>query len=74
MGEKAVPGLEKLWRKASNPRMRARAFWVLVKMPNGKKYINEAIKDPNPDIRITGIRAARQLKFGYNSIGKKISQ
>ncbi len=73
MGKKAVPALEKLWRKASNPRMRARAFWVLVKMPNGKKYINEAIKDPNPDIRITGIRAARQLKLDLIPLVKKLA-
>ena len=73
MGGKAVPGLEKLWRKASNPRMRARAFWVLVKMPNGKKYINEAIKDPNPDIRITGIRAARQLNSDIIPLVKKLA-
>lgn len=73
MGKKAVPALEKLWRKASNPKMRARAFWVLVKMPNGKKYINEAIKDPNPDIRITGIRAARQLKLDIIPLVKKLA-
>lgn len=73
MGKKAVPALEKLWRKASNPRMRARAFWVLVKMPDGKKYVNEAIKDPNPDIRITGIRAARQLKLDIIPLVKKLA-
>lgn len=72
MGKKAVPALEKLWRKASNPRMRARAFWVLVKLPNGEKYINEAIKDSNPDIRITGIRAARQLKVDIIPLVKKL--
>jgi putative membrane-bound dehydrogenase-like protein len=73
MGKKAVPELEKLWRKASNPRIRARAFWVLVKMPKGQKYINEAIKDPNPDIRITGIRAARQLKLDLIPLVKKLA-
>ncbi|MDP1795756.1 MAG: c-type cytochrome [Daejeonella sp.] len=73
MGKKAVPGLEKLWRKASNPRMRARAFWVLVKMPNGKKYISEAIKDNNPDIRITGLRAARQLNSDIIPLVKKLA-
>jgi len=43
--------------------MRARAFWVLVKMPgsNAGKYIEQAIKEANADLRITGLRAALQL-------------
>ncbi len=68
MGEKAVPDLEKLWRSSSYPRMRARAFWVLVKMPKGEKYISEAIKDTNPDLRMTGLRAARQLHMDIFSV------
>lgn len=62
MGEGAVPELEKLWFSGSNPRMRARAFWILVKM-KGKatKYIEEGMRDPNPDIRILTLRAARQI-------------
>jgi putative membrane-bound dehydrogenase-like protein len=64
MGASAMPELEKLWRSAgADPRMRARAFWVLVKMPkaNASQYIQQAIQDNNPDLRITGLRAARQL-------------
>ena len=72
MGKEAVPELEKLWRKAVNPRMRARAFWVLAKMPKGEKYINEALKDTNPDLRITGLRAARQLKSDMIPLVKKL--
>jgi putative membrane-bound dehydrogenase-like protein len=62
MGDAAVPELKKLWQSTSNHRMRARAFWALVKMPNGASLIAEAIKDANPDIRIMGLRAARQLQ------------
>jgi putative membrane-bound dehydrogenase-like protein len=60
MGEKAIPELEKLWNGNGNPKMRARAFWVLLKIAgtNSEKYIEQAIKDANPDLRITGIRAA----------------
>lgn len=63
MGTAAVPELEKLWKTAADPRMRARAFWVLVKMPvvNSSQYINESIKDNNTDLRIIGLRAAGQL-------------
>jgi putative membrane-bound dehydrogenase-like protein len=64
MGVKAVPQLEKLWTSSPNPRMKARAFWALVKMPsaNAAAYVQQAIKSPNSDLRITGLRAARQLK------------
>ena len=64
MGKVAIPDLEKLWHDANaDTRMRARAFWVLVKMPkaNAQQYIGEAIKDANADLRITGLRAASEL-------------
>jgi putative membrane-bound dehydrogenase-like protein len=72
MGEKAVPELEKLWHAGTNPRMRARALWVLVKIPGGMKYIEEAVKDDNPDIRITGIRAARELNANVIDVVRKL--
>ncbi len=62
-GASAVTELEKLWKSGENPRMRARAFWVLAKMPNGKKYVDEAVKDANPNLRMAGLRAARELKL-----------
>ena len=63
-GEKAIPALEKLWNASSNPIMRARAFWALVKLPKieSKKYVDQAIKDNNPNLRIVAIRAAAELK------------
>ena len=48
---------------SENPRMKARAFWALCKMFDGKKYTEMALANANPDIRIAGIRAARQLKL-----------
>src|SRR5690606_36542337 len=59
-GDSAVPELEELFHSKSNDRMRARAFWLLTKIENGDKYLLEGLKDANPDIRITAIRAARQ--------------
>lgn len=64
MGASAIPDLEKLWTNASSEaRMRARAFWVLVKMKgvNAQQYIQQAAKDANPDLRITALRAAREI-------------
>ncbi len=52
--------------------MRARAFWVLVKMPGGAKYIAEAIGEDNPDLRMTGIRAARQLKADVPAVVRQL--
>lgn len=64
MGSNAEKGLLEMYENHENPRMRARALWLLVKMEGkGKLYVEKAIKDENPDIRITGLRAGRQLKL-----------
>ncbi len=71
MGTVAIPDLEKLWHDGNaDPRMRARAFWLLVKMPktNTQQYISEAIKDTIADLRITGLRAAEELNTGVLNI------
>ena len=69
MGDAAVPELEKVWKSSSNPRMRARAFWVLVKMPaRGKTIIQEAISDKDPEFRMMGLRAARQANADIASV------
>jgi putative membrane-bound dehydrogenase-like protein len=75
MQDKAVPDLEKLWHSTADPRMRARAFWVLVKMPNAgsTKYIQEAAKEENPDLRIMSIRAARELNTGLIALVQQLS-
>ncbi|GGB92854.1 hypothetical protein GCM10011325_20380 [Dyadobacter sediminis] len=65
MNAAAVPALEKLFNdpKASS-RMRARAMWMLSKSPEaGKKAINAAIKDSNPDMRIAALRAASETSY-----------
>ena len=63
MGNKATIALEKSWNASANSYMRSRAFWCLVNTPssNAKKYIQEAIASTDPNIRIIGIRAAKQL-------------
>jgi putative membrane-bound dehydrogenase-like protein len=73
MGESAIPELEKLWKSPANPRMRARAFWVLVNMPGkASTYIQQAIKDNNPDLRIMGIRAARELNADVIGVANQL--
>jgi putative membrane-bound dehydrogenase-like protein len=61
LGAGAEPALQKVWA-SDNQRFRARAFWFLSKMPGkGEQYIQQALKDANPDLRIAGIRAAKQI-------------
>jgi len=69
MGEEAVPELENLWKSSPNPRMRARAFWVLVKMPGKEKeWIQQAIKENDPDLRVMGLRAATQANENVTAV------
>lgn len=44
--------------------MRARALHLLARISGDEqKYVNAALKDQNPDIRITGLRLSRELKL-----------
>lgn len=72
MGAKVVPALEQMYKDNKNSRMRARAFWALVKLPGGEKYIDEAIKDSDADIRICGLRAARELNHNVIEVVKNL--
>jgi hypothetical protein len=71
---KAEGELQKLWQ-SNDQRMRARALQLLARI-SGKanKYIGAALKDPNSDIRITGLRIARELKLDVIPIVKKLAQ
>ncbi|AXE20832.1 dehydrogenase [Runella rosea] len=61
LGQSAESDLVKMYQTSPNPRMKARALWLLTKLSNGTKYVELALKDSNPDIKITAIRAARQI-------------
>jgi putative membrane-bound dehydrogenase-like protein len=60
-GRRAV--WSQLWEKAADPRDMARAVWFCGKTAkNGQTYVDEAIGfDQDPNIRIVGLRLARQL-------------
>ena len=63
MGSEAEPALLELW-ESMNPRFRARALWLLGRIEGRQNhYVEMAIADENPDIRITGLRLARQLEL-----------
>ena len=70
-GEAAVPALKKFAAEnaARNPRLQARALWALGKLPNqGASAVQEALQSDNPDIRIVGIRLARELRQDVASL------
>ncbi len=61
----AENALRKLWN-GSEPRMRARALHLLARIKGREqKYVEAALKDQNSDLRIAGLRIARQLKMDF---------
>jgi putative membrane-bound dehydrogenase-like protein len=62
MGANATTELDKL-ASDSNPRMRARALWLLSKVGDPAQVIKRAASDSDADIRCTAIRIARQNKL-----------
>jgi putative membrane-bound dehydrogenase-like protein len=65
--------LLKVWSGKGDPRMRARALYVLAEIPGAAdKYVRQAVKDKNPDLRITGLRVAREKSLDVISYVKKL--
>jgi len=63
LGDKAGPALTKLYDSDPNPRVRARALWLMGKIEGwGPRAVTRAIVDENPDIRIVALRLARELR------------
>ncbi|HEY2148480.1 MAG TPA: PVC-type heme-binding CxxCH protein [Pirellulales bacterium] len=78
VGAAAEPALAKLFQ-SENPRYRARALWLLSKLENdtagkqtGAKYVDAALHDPSADLRITAIRAGRQIGLNSAAIVTKL--
>ncbi len=63
LGDKAESDLLKVW-KGENPRLRARALHLLARIKGREAtYVGQALADANADLRITGLRIARELKL-----------
>lgn len=59
-GGRAETALRELWN-VSNPRFRARALHLLARIPGKTQaYVDAATRDADSDIRITGLRIARE--------------
>lgn len=74
MGDKAEPALKKMFETEQNPRFRARALWLLSKLDGGSgtKHLDAALKHDDADIRITALRAARQLDLDMLPLVKRL--
>ena len=57
-GAEATEALENLY-ESEDSRMKARAFWLLSKLPNGNEYIQKAAADSDENIRVAAVRASR---------------
>jgi putative membrane-bound dehydrogenase-like protein len=71
-GKQAENDLQKLWH-SDNVRHRAQAFWLLAKLDNRKQYFDEALASKDADIRITALRAAKQLNFEILQVVAKVA-
>ena len=60
-GSEAETALARLLRDGAELRHRARALWLLARIPGrGRAYLEEALQDSEEDMRIVALRAARQ--------------
>ena len=73
MDDKAERALQNTLAEAENPRLRARALWLLAKRDGGEKHVRAALKDEDPNVRITALRAARQLKLDVIPIVEQLA-
>ncbi|HEX4792893.1 MAG TPA: PVC-type heme-binding CxxCH protein, partial [Humisphaera sp.] len=55
-----------------NARLRARALWLLAISGQGQKNVQDALKDQDVNIRITGIRAARHIKMDSVAVANQM--
>ncbi len=73
-GEAAEESLVRLFREGPLVRHRARALWLLARITGrGAAYLDEAYRDAEEDIRIVGLRAARQLGIDLTPILAKLA-
>ncbi|RLT12464.1 MAG: hypothetical protein DWI25_09280 [Planctomycetota bacterium] len=73
LGKQAASALQQLYNDKSDPRLRARALWILGQIEGeSQTAIAAALIDSDPDIRITGLRLARELKLDMTAYIKQL--
>lgn len=62
-GASAEQALQQVYENHADPRMRARALWLLARIDGrADHYINDAVVSDHADLRIVALRLARQLQ------------
>src|SRR5665213_727113 len=75
IGEDAtVNALKEQFASNSNPRLRARALWLLSRSKNGADLVREGLKDKNANIRVAAFRAARKIKMNVPDLASQVLQ
>lgn len=65
--------LEAAYQLETNPRIKARIFWLLAQGVDGLRFIQEASKHENPDFRMMAIRAMRRNPYmQWKSIAEEL--
>ena len=71
-GPEAAAALQALW-KGPDPRLRARALWVLARLPDSRPVLRDALQDKEVNLRVTALRALRQTKADMIEIASMMS-
>lgn len=71
-GAAAEKALKEVYESSKNPRFRARALWILARQADGKAAVEMALKDKDSDIRVTAVRAARQIRMDMIAVANQM--
>jgi putative membrane-bound dehydrogenase-like protein len=72
MGQDAESALQKFFDSPQPVAHRARALWLLARIPDrGPYYLERAAEDPHEDIRLVALRAADQLDLGLPTLVRR---
>lgn len=74
MDTKAEEALVATVQDAENPRIKARALWLLTKSSTGAKHIRLALANKDPNLRIVALRAARQTDYSVDDAASQLTQ
>jgi len=74
-GDKAHHPVEEAIEKGTEPRLKARLLWVLAQIPGeGEEAIELALADGDDQVRVTGVRIARQLGQDIAELSGKLAK
>jgi putative membrane-bound dehydrogenase-like protein len=67
-----IRGMQAMWALDRNPRMRARALWLLARGKDGQAAVQAGLKEKDENLRIAAFRAARMIKMDIPAISQSL--